>query len=487
MQESMVKIGDFCGDKYSRESIYTRIITMADPITPEMKAQQLQQLNAQKASLDNSIAATQSKLESVNTQLNTTNSEIDFYDRQIATAADPEAAQDAINAKYDLEQEKQTLLTQQSQAANALEDQTSALDDVNGEINTLENAPTTADDQQTPEDAELVPAKTQDGSAENPYELEEVVIEGTPDTSENLAGQTEQTLQQPTAQDLHNGVPKDWRVRLQLDPLGPQILYLDPNNTILSPLNATRGVVFPYTPSVNVNYNANYTPTSVPHSNYNIYNYVNSSVDGIQITCDFTAQDTYEANYLLAVIHFFKSVTKMFYGKDQYPKPGTPPPLCFLTGLGQFQFSEHPLAITNFNYSLPTDVDYVKSTRFVTFSGGSVAVGAENPQPPQNTNASPASSILARLGQGVVKGLGSVAGNFFEKHNLVPGGGLSSQGALGLGKGFQGAAFAQADGSTYVPTRMQIQISAVPIISRYDISNKFAFKWYGAGQLGGMW
>ena len=137
----------------------------------------------------------------------------------------------------------------------------------------------------------------------------------------------------------------DWRVKLQLAPGAKEIgyLYWDTNNKLLAPLAATGGVIFPYTPSINVTYAANYGVTSLAHSNYKIYQYENSSVDNISITCDFTAQDRYEANYVLAVIHFFKSVTKMFYGNDQQPPGGVPPPLCFLTGLGQYQFNNQPL------------------------------------------------------------------------------------------------------------------------------------------------
>jgi hypothetical protein len=48
---------------------------------------------------------------------------------------------------------------------------------------------------------------------------------------------------------------------------------------------------------------------------------------------------------------------------------------------------------------------------------------------------------------------------------------------------------------TYVPTKMQMQITAVPIVTRYDISNKFSLAKYGTGQLlqgtqragGGIW
>jgi len=128
----------------------------------------------------------------------------------------------------------------------------------------------------------------------------------------------------------------DWRVRLSLADDQNYLYNLKPDPGILAPLKATNGVIFPYVPSVSVSYIASYDPTDVTHSNYKIYSYRQSSVESISLTCDFTAQDTNEANYLLAVIHFFRSVTKMFYGRDQNPKPGTPPPLCYLTGLGAF-------------------------------------------------------------------------------------------------------------------------------------------------------
>ena len=70
----------------------------------------------------------------------------------------------------------------------------------------------------------------------------------------------------------------------------------------------------------------------------------------------------------------------MFYGQDQTPKPGTPPPLCFLTGLGDFQFQQHPLAITGFNYTLPTDVDYIRAGK--ASSGAGVNTSPQVPKSP---------------------------------------------------------------------------------------------------------
>jgi hypothetical protein len=173
-------------------------------------------------------------------------------------------------------------------------------------------------------------------------------------------------------------------------------------------------------------------------------------VDSISISCDFTAQDTFEANYLLAVIHFLRTVTKMFYGQDQDPKPGTPPPLCYLSGLGAFQFDAHPLAIQTFTYSLPTDVDYIRAGTTTTTAG--VNKGAS--QSKVNTNVQSNGRTADSIGPG-----GTVPPPRFTN---VPGGTIEP---------------------TYVPTKMQIQITAIPIVTRNDISNNFSVRDYATGAL----
>ncbi len=238
----------------------------------------------------------------------------------------------------------------------------------------------------------------------------------------------------------------DWRVRLALtDDTSANYMYRAQNPGILAPLKATNGVIFPYTPTVSVNYAANYDQTPVVHSNYTVYQYSRSSVDSVQITGDFTAQDTHEANYLLAVIHFFRSMTKMFYGQDQNPKRGTPPPLCYLFGLGTFQFSAHPLAIAGFSYNLPNDVDYIKTV-------SPYSPGAQ--QPSNNTGAK-----ASRLPPGVNPG-GTAA-----KPN------------------FSGPSSNQTGDVTWVPTKIQLTISCLPMQSRNQVSNKFSLEKYASGDL----
>jgi hypothetical protein len=227
---------------------------------------------------------------------------------------------------------------------------------------------------------------------------------------------------------------RDWRVRLSLAP-SADYLYKAATAGILAPLAATDGVVFPYTPAINISYAANYDGTHPTHTNYKINQYKNSSVESIQLTADFTCQDTFEANYLLACIHFFKSMTKMFYGQDENPKNGTPPPLGFFHGLGTFQFNQHPVGITNFAYSLPNDVDYIRAT---------------------NTDKA----------------------NADAKTTLI--GGQLNPGGTRPPTDFKVTA---DNGITYVPTQMKININCVPILSRNTISNKFSLKDYATGNL----
>jgi hypothetical protein len=312
------------------------------------------------------------------------------------------------------------------------------------------------------EDGSLEFAGIDEQIAANLVQAQQNTDPGATGSSRGLQAAKNNAQAQATTQDVVNfNLRKDWRVKLQLAP-GATYLYKDSAVVgILKPLIATDGIIFPYTPSIQVAYAAHYDASDITHSNYKIFQYKNSSVDSISISCDFTAQDTYEANYLLAVIHFFRSITKMFYGQDQNPKPGVPPPLCYLTGLGAFQFDRHPIAITAFNYSLPTDVDYIRASNTSTEAG----VSKDPANIPSNTVS---------------------VGN-----DRRQGAGLQT-GGLAAPPVFQNTPAGTID-PTYVPTKMSIQISAIPIVTRNDISNNFSLKKYATGELihrpsgGGIW
>jgi len=254
---------------------------------------------------------------------------------------------------------------------------------------------------------------------------------------------------------------KDWRAKLSLAPKANYLYKVPPEQAgILKPLQATDGVIFPYTPAISVTYAAGYDISELVHSNYKIYQYKGSSVDAVSITADFTAQDTTEATYLLAVIHFFRSVTKMFYGQDQNPKAGVPPPLCYLTGFGAYTFDAHPLVVTNFTYATPTDVDYIRAGSQTNQPGVNIAQ--------QNTTVNTFVPSVSRI---ATNGLQKAPPNFQTQNSLI-----NSE-------------------ATYVPTKLQLQITCIPIVTRNDISNTFSLEKYATGQLlrgskrsgGGIW
>jgi len=255
---------------------------------------------------------------------------------------------------------------------------------------------------------------------------------------------------------VNNG---DWRVRLSLA-AGADYLYSSPNPGILAPLAQTGGVIFPYLPKIDTTYTANYETASLTHSNHTNYFYKSSSVGAVGLTATFTAQDTTEANYLLAVIHFFRSVTKMFYGQDA--QRGAPPPLVYLTGLGAYQFSAHPCLVQSFSYSLPNDVDYIRA--------GSTNVNGTNlltRRVRQNLPTDPISGAVKRLS------------NLFTSQGINKGAINDSPAPPTLGK----------NTPTYVPTKLDITLSLYPVQTRSQVSQVFSLKSFANGDLikGGFW
>jgi hypothetical protein len=270
-----------------------------------------------------------------------------------------------------------------------------------------------------------------------------------------------QAQAQATLQQRYNQTTQgDWRVRLRLAP-GANYLYNDPNNRLLAPLRISNGVIFPYTPTISTNFSANYDKYDLTHSNYRGYFYKNSTVGDISLNGTFTAQDTAEAEYLLAVIVFLRSATKMFYGKDEFR--GAPPPLVELSGYGQYQFNNHSCLIQSFNYSLPSDVDYIRVTP------NNQGINLSNRQ--TRVSSSPVSTIQSIL-------------NRLQNAGL-PRGAVASPGDLGV----VNSTVAGLGQSTYVPTKMEIQLTLLPVQTREQVSKQFSVKNFANGNLlkGGFW
>ena len=273
---------------------------------------------------------------------------------------------------------------------------------------------------------------------------------------ENLFGGGGEDAQRQANIRANDNNPEDWRVRLRLAP-GSTALYKNGDSGILNPLKATDGVIFPYTPQIIVNYQADYSKSQPTHSNYAQYFYTGSQITDIQLTGTFTAQSTKEADYLLAVIHFLRSATKMNYGQD--PNAGTPPPLVYLDGHGENQFNDHPCVIQQFNYVLPPDVDYVR-----TSGSDNQTVNLQN----DRTEVNGYRSVIERLKALLLEGIG-------------PGG-------VGNVYGSGSKNLANPD-SSYVPTKIELTMTLHPIVSRKKASQQFSVADYaqGSGLRRGFW
>ncbi len=204
-------------------------------------------------------------------------------------------------------------------------------------------------------------------------------------------------------------INKDWRVMLRvsekLSPFMAERLYYilgeggykntavgksNQTNGLLRTLTETGGVVFPYTPSINYSQTVDYQEVNLNHTNLQIKSYSNTPPPNITLTGKFTANNTEEARYLAAVIHFFRTVVKSDFGLKSYKLaqkdtnerdlsrgvPGSPPPILYLSGFGDLMNNETPVLIGSYSFDLPDDKDYIE----VTLDGnnmGNIAQGGK--------------------------------------------------------------------------------------------------------------
>ena len=154
----------------------------------------------------------------------------------------------------------------------------------------------------------------------------------------------------------------DWRVRLQI-PTGADAVYesILANNKLLDPLVPSRGIFWPLTPAVVIQHSANYNALAQTHSNYPFQAYQNSQVDSLNIIGEFPVQNADDAKHWVATINFLRTITKMYFGKEQALK-GNPPPIMHLSGYGDHMFSKVPVIVNTFNVELRPGIDYI-STR----------------------------------------------------------------------------------------------------------------------------
>jgi hypothetical protein len=162
------------------------------------------------------------------------------------------------------------------------------------------------------------------------------------------------------------GSSQDMRVKLRI-----------PSNYLTGPaagpsgiLTQLGGILFPYTPQVGISNVAAYAQNKVTHSNYQFYNFQNSSVGPITVSGKFTAQNEYEAAIILSVQHVLRALTKMKWGNDQ--NAGAPPPICRFDAYGDYQMKNIPVAVADFKVELPDGVDYIAVGRGIKGYGNTM-------------------------------------------------------------------------------------------------------------------
>lgn len=158
----------------------------------------------------------------------------------------------------------------------------------------------------------------------------------------------------------------DRRVRLSPKPAAfNKILGPKGSGNILDPLRATNGMMWPYTPNITDATTVNYEMYDIIHSNQPIAAFKNVAAKELQVVGTFTAQNNVEGLYCLAVIHFLRTVSKMFFGARKpnsfaTESRGTPPPILMFNGYGTAIYHNLPVILTNYSIELPQDVDYIQ-------------------------------------------------------------------------------------------------------------------------------
>jgi hypothetical protein len=235
----------------------------------------------------------------------------------------------------------------------------------------------------------------------------------------------------------------DWRVRLSL-PKWPSFR----TSPVLKPLKDSGGLIFPYTPTITINQQTTYSQMAPIHNNYAFQAFKSSDPGTIQIAAPMYVEDAEQALYWIAMLHYLRSVSKMFSGND--PKAGNPPPIVNLNGYGNFVFKNIPVVITGFNITLEKDCDYI----------GCNVVGSA---------------------MGAVSGLADTIGGLADNFGLED---ISSvSGTLGQIAGLLGTfgiGGSTSGGVTHVPTKSTFTVTLKPTYSRTNV-RKFSLDQFVTG------
>lgn len=168
------------------------------------------------------------------------------------------------------------------------------------------------------------------------------------------------------------GSPKtDRRVRLKAlvgreeEVYGPNV----PSNP-MAVLHRYGGLLFPYTPTIAFNQDVDYRSSDLTHTNYDVMTYNRTPSVTLTVTGKFSVQNQTEGRYVVAVTHFLRTVSKMYFGVQDAEAglAGLPPPILMFDGYGNHMFNNLRCVLRSHSYTLDESADYVD----VYMEGGSV-------------------------------------------------------------------------------------------------------------------
>ena len=135
--------------------------------------------------------------------------------------------------------------------------------------------------------------------------------------------------------------------------------YYRGSNNPAAILGQHRGIMFPNQPEITYNQTVTYSQYNLVHTNYTFNAYGGTPSPLLQLTAQFSQTTEEEHAYLQGVIHFLRSVTKMYYGLKEgtNPRAGTPPPVLRFSAFGSNIFLNVPVVVGSFSLMFDNNVD----------------------------------------------------------------------------------------------------------------------------------
>jgi hypothetical protein len=235
----------------------------------------------------------------------------------------------------------------------------------------------------------------------------------------------------------------DWRVRLSL-----ANWTAFKTSPVLKPLKDAGGLIFPYTPDINIQSSATYSKIQTVHTNYTFQAFQHSDPGAITISAPMNVEDATQGLYWIAAVHYLRSLTKMFTGSD--PKAGNPPPVVFLNGYGNYVFKNIPVVVTSMQVQLNAQCDYIGVNVVGSAAGAIEGIGDS------------IGGIAGSLGA-AIPSLGGIADSISSVTGAI-GSIAGVAGSLGLGGQTSG-------GVSHVPTKSTFTVTLQPVYSRNSSKN----------------